>query len=115
IQVSYLILTDNNSWDPNRIAPLDPIGDLASEFEKLAVWKRRKGLTARVVTVTQIVNGLYGDFTTGARDLPEVLRNFLKFARRNWGAQWLLLGGDFNIIPVRYAAGEIRGEILPQP
>jgi hypothetical protein len=47
IQVSYLILTDNNSWDPNRIAPLDAIGDLVSEFEKLAVWKRRKGLTAR--------------------------------------------------------------------
>lgn len=114
VQATCLIITDNNTWDAKRITPVDPVGDLVTEFEKLAAWKRLKGLTARVVTITQIVNGRYGDFVTGARDLPEVIRNFLKFARRNWGTEWLLLGGDANIVPVRYAAGEIRGDISPQ-
>jgi hypothetical protein len=33
--------------------------------------------------LANIVSGPYGDFTTGARDLQEVLRNFLMWAYAN--------------------------------
>jgi hypothetical protein len=118
--VDYLIITDNNRWDYRRreggqpFVPLGPIeggGDLISVFNHLADWKRRRGLNARVVTVSDIVNGTYGDFTTNARDLQEVVRNFLKWAHMRWGISWLLLGGDIEIIPIRIVAGAAEGYI----
>ncbi|NCD72509.1 C25 family cysteine peptidase [Mucilaginibacter agri] len=113
-QYDYLIITDNNVWDSDKITSKRMVGDNKTVFEKLAAWKRQKGLSATVVAVTDIVNGLYGDFKTGAVDLQEVLRNFLKFAHASWGVTWCLLGGDVEIIPVRQVAGEIRGDVNEQ-
>src|SRR5262249_43194020 len=79
----YLIITDNFHWSPD-FPRGSSAGNLADEFRRLAEWKSEKGLKASVVTITNIVNGKYGDFTTGARDLPETIRNFLKFAHRKW-------------------------------
>ncbi|WP_455202246.1 C25 family cysteine peptidase, partial [Kaarinaea lacus] len=110
-QVDYLIITDDRRWDANTITPLGDAGDLTETFQKLADWKATRGLKSKVVTITQIVNGIYGNFTSGARDLQEVIRNFLKWAHNNWGVSWLLLGGDINIVPVRQVAGALRGHI----
>lgn len=110
----YIVITDNNRWDSDRIEPTGSAGDMVASFQKLVQWKRDKGLRAAVITVSNIVNGSYGDFKTGARDLQEVIRNFLKYARSNWGVTWVLLGGDIEIIPVRKAAGEIRGDVNEQ-
>jgi hypothetical protein len=108
----YLVITDNNQWDETTIEPMAALaGDLVAQFQRLANWKARRGLKSRVVTVTDIVNGRYGSFRAGARDLQEVLRNFLKWAHQNWGVAWLLLGGDINVIPVRRAAGAAEGGI----
>jgi hypothetical protein len=113
-QYDYLVITDNYLWNSERIEPGAYVGDMVAQFEKLAAWKRQKGLKAKVVTITDIVNGLYGNFKTGAVDLQEVIRNFLKFAHSNWGVAWCLLGGDVEIVPVRQAAGECRGDIAEQ-
>ncbi|PSL24154.1 C25 family cysteine peptidase [Chitinophaga ginsengisoli] len=110
----YIVITDNNRWDSNRIEPTGPAGDMVASFQKLVEWKREKGLRAAVITISNIVNGTYGNFKTGARDLQEVIRNFLKHARSNWGVTWVLLGGDIEIIPVRKTAGEIRGDVTEQ-
>ncbi len=107
----YLIITDNQEWNATTIVPSGSVGDIVAAFTRLANWKNRRGLRTRVITVTDIVNGLYGDFKTGARDLQEVLRNFLKWAHANLGVSWVLLGGDVNIIPVRWVAGDLRGYI----
>lgn len=107
----YLIITDNVGWSPNPIQPSGPLaGDLVAEFERLAAWKRQKGLTARVVTVTDIVNGRYGTFNGSCRrDLQEVLREFVKWAHATWGTAWLLLGGDLTIVPARSVVGFVGG------
>jgi hypothetical protein len=107
----YLVITDNQQWDAATIAPSGAVGDLVTAFTRLANWKKRRGLRTRVVTITDIVNGMYGDFKTGARDLQEVLRNFLKWAHTNLSVSWVLLGGDVNIIPTRWVAGDMRGYI----
>ncbi len=57
-------------------------------FEPLIRWKNEKGITARAVSTEWI----YRNFT-GA-DPQEKIRSFLKFASREWGTRWALLGGD---------------------
>jgi hypothetical protein len=110
-QVDYLIVTDDQRWDADSMTPLGNAGELSATFQQLADWKATRGLKSKVVTITQIVNGRYGNFTSGVRDLQEVIRNFLKWAHSNWGVSWLLLGGDVNIVPVRRVAGANRGHI----
>lgn len=118
--VPYVIITDNFEWpdaidrgdgttrSPNlseRGAALS--GDLIAEFERLAEAKTARGIRTRVVTISAIVGGQFGDFTEGgfARDLQEVLRNFVKYAHGNWDTLYLLLGGDTNVLPMRRLVG----------
>ena len=105
--VDYLIITDNHIWDESKIQPKGMAGDLVFAFQKLIEWKTKRGVKARLVTVSDIVYGIYGNFKTDSRDLQEVLRKFIKWAYKNWGISWLLLGGDVEIIPVRKIAGPV--------
>jgi hypothetical protein len=34
-------------------------------------------------------------------DEPDVIRNFIRYATENWGATWVLLGGDTDLVPCR--------------
>ena len=122
--IPCVIITDNFAWPESMpregAGPIDPTrsptlnergvalsGDLVAELERLARWKTARGTRARVVTVSEIVGQTaYGDFTAGgfARDLQEVLRNFVKFAHAEWGTEYLLLGGDVNVVPMRKLA-----------
>ena len=77
------------------------MGDMVAQFERLVAWKIQKGLTARVITITDIMNNVYGDFKSDAMDLQEVIRNFLKFAHSDWGICWCLLGGDVETVIIR--------------
>ncbi|HST49454.1 C25 family cysteine peptidase [Jatrophihabitans sp.] len=107
----YLIVTDDCSWDATTFAAGAPVPGLVAAFERLAAAKRARGVSARVVTITDIVAGRYGDVRTGSRDLQEAIRKFLKIARRRWGTSWLLLGGDTSVVPVRSVAGSFEGHV----
>ncbi len=118
--VPYLIVTDNYQW-PESIKQADGTfrppnisergaalsGNLVTEFERLAEWKTSRGVRTMVVTISDIVDKKYGDFTEGgfARDLQEVLRNFFKYAGKQWETLYVLLGGDANVAPVRKLTG----------
>ena len=69
---------------------------LKSAFSPLLEWKIKKGIKATIVSVDSILNAYPG------RDDPEKIRNFLIEAYLN-GAIWVLLGGDEDVVPVRYA------------
>jgi hypothetical protein len=64
------------------------VDSFASSFQKLADWKTKKGIPAKVVTLDYI----YGDYT-GA-DNAESIRNFIIDANSSWGTIWVLLGGQ---------------------
>lgn len=107
----YLVITDDRTWNA---ATMEPVGDrpgLIEAFEELAQLKRARGITARVVTVSEILAGAYGDFRHGSRDLQEVVRKFLKAYRDRWGVRWLVLGGDLETVPARTVTGGCRGTI----
>lgn len=109
--VDYLIITDEQRWNADTITPTGTSEGMIAEFERLADWKRRRGLRARVVTVTDIVAGRYGNHRSGARDLQEVIRRFIRWSHQHWGVAWVLLGGDIAIIPMRRVPGASEGHI----
>jgi hypothetical protein len=109
----YLIITDDRTWDADRMQPIGERPGLVEAFEQLAALKRARGISARVVTVGEIIDGQYGDFRGGSRDVQEVIRKFLKANRHRWGVRWLLLGGDVETVPSRTVAGGCRGTIDP--
>ncbi|RKY83368.1 hypothetical protein DRQ09_10165, partial [candidate division KSB1 bacterium] len=81
-RILYIIITDS---------------ELSSIFQKLANWKTRKGIKAKIFTTDWIGSNFDGT------DLQEKVRNFIKFAYIELGTEWVLLGGDTNIIPDRKA------------
>ncbi|KAM0323869.1 hypothetical protein ACHAQA_008450 [Verticillium albo-atrum] len=113
LRSDYLIITDDVTWDSATITPGVPCPGLIAAFQRLADAKRARGVSARVVSITDIVSGRWGDVRTGSRDLQEVIRRFLKRVRTRWGVNWLLLGGDISIVPVRQVNGAVEGFVGP--
>ena len=83
---------------------------LKSSFQPLANWKIQRGLNAKIVTVESIMNnskyncdGIFGDGYGSPKfnDTQAHIRNFIKDAYLNWGTEYVLLGGDDEIIPAR--------------
>ena len=82
---------------------------LKSSFQPLVDWKIQKGLNAMIVLMEDIMNdpdyhydGLFGDGCgTQFNDTQAHVRNFIKDAYLNWGTEYVLLGGDDEIIPSR--------------
>ena len=106
-----LIITDEHMW-PGTLShapteqdaqPLANGTGIIEQFERLAKWKTSRGMRTRVVTVMDIVKRKYGDFTDkgGARDVQEVIRNFVKWAYDEWEIDYLLIGGSDRIVPMR--------------
>ena len=52
------------------------------------------------------VEAIDADFP--GRDRPERIRNFIRYAYDNWLTTYVLLGGDDDVVPCRYARGERR-------
>jgi hypothetical protein len=71
-------------------------GELKNSFFPLIEWKTQKGLRAKIVTTDSLMNSCSG------RDLQEKIRNFLIQSYPD-GLLWILLGGDGDIVPFRYA------------
>jgi Peptidase family C25 len=122
-ETPHLIITDNFKW-PDKVEKSDgttrpPLlperfdgaqGDLVAEFQRLADWRTAQGMRSKVVSISDIVDGKWGDFTQGgfARDLQEVIRNFLKFAQETWDTRYVVLGGDVEVVPMRFLTGSGR-------
>ncbi|UCG50893.1 MAG: hypothetical protein JSW58_11920, partial [Candidatus Latescibacterota bacterium] len=71
---------------------------LASEFQRLADWKTEKG----VPTVVRTIEFIEANTRNGV-DLQETMRFFIQDAYAKWGVTYVLLGGDTDVIPARYA------------
>lgn len=75
---------------------------LVSSFEPLLKWKRMKGLYSRIITMEDIESDYEGD------GIQLKLKNCLYKLYRNNGLQYVLLGGDDTIVPVRGCYGEVE-------
>lgn len=67
--------------------------ELEESFEPLIEWRTSEGIPTICKTVSWI------DENYSGADLAEKIRNFLKDAYQYWGINWVLLGGDPELIP----------------
>ena len=67
-------------------------------FQDLADWKTQKGVPAAIRTVSWIESNY-----PGGCDTAERIRMFIQDAYSTWGTTYVLLGGDTNVVPTRYA------------
>ncbi len=81
--VDYIIITSDS---------------LKNAYQRLADWKTAKG----VPTVVKTVEWIEANYKNGV-DIQETIRNFIRDAYQKWGVTWVLLGGDTDVIPARYA------------
>jgi len=83
---------------------------LSAEYQRLADWKTEKG----VATVVRTVEWIEAHTRNGV-DLPETMRFFIQDAYAKWGITYVLLGGDTDILPPRYAMSRfyLGGTELP--
>lgn len=80
--------------------------NLAPAFKRLIGWKRMKGLDAGVVTIEQIKADPYitGDLNSNIFDDAGKIRQYLTAAYVK-GTKYVLFGGDYSILPIRYGLG----------
>ncbi len=88
--VAYLIVTTDT---------------LVSAFQPLADWKTASGVPAAVRTLSFI-----REQYPAAVDDPERIRLFIRDAYTRWGTRWVLIGGDTEILPPRYAHMTFLGD-----
>ncbi|MFH1918930.1 MAG: C25 family cysteine peptidase, partial [Planctomycetota bacterium] len=71
---------------------------LEASFQPLVNQKIARGLTATTVS-TETIYANYSGTETG--DNADRIRHFIADAYANWGTQWVLLGGDAEVLPQR--------------
>lgn len=91
--VHYVIITNNSDVNGNAL------GDFTGKFQELADWKTQSGTFSKVVTVDDIRVNYQGV------DVAEQIREFIKDAHKLWGTEYVLLGGNASVVPVRWIPG----------
>jgi len=82
---------------------------MKQSFQALADHKTRKGVPAVVRTVEWIKQN-----ARNGADLAETIRNFISDAYAKWGVEYVLLGGDTDVIPERLGyTTYYTGEFIP--
>lgn len=75
---------------------------LVPSFEPLLKWKRIKGLHSKIVTMEDIEAGYEG------ADIQVKLKKCLRDLKNKNDLQYVLLGGDDAVVPVRGCYGEVK-------
>lgn len=83
--------------------------NLVQAFSPLLTAKAASGIAPKVETVESIAASFAG------RDLPEQIRNYIRYAYTNWGVTYVLLGGDVSTVPCRYAYVGMGSLVPGQP
>ena len=77
---------------------------LIHEFNAYATWRTNKrGIRTKVYNVATVLNAYSG------YDDAEKVRNFIIDAYNDWEIEYVLLGGDVNIVPHRLFRSEVYG------
>lgn len=85
-------------------------------FQALRDAKIAGGMTATIVTIEWTYTNYDGTRPDGGSDNQTRIRNFLIDAYQTWGTEYVLLGGNANIIPARmFLVDSLVGDIYEMP
>ena len=82
--------------------------DLKDDFNRLVAWKREKGLNAGVVCKEEIYSNTYcsvGDTVSSINDDAGKIRQYLQYAYASGVTKYVLFGGNYQVLPIRYGTG----------
>lgn len=97
--IDYVLITADNLTQS--------LPDYNYSFQDLIDFRENQGLTCTIQTVESIKDEYEGI------DTQEKIRNFIKYAYTHWNTKWVLLGGDVEIVPIRFLKdvdGQEKGE-----
>jgi hypothetical protein len=105
-QSGQIVVEDKGGFNPSRTPSLSGSAvsyliitneAMAPEFQRLADYKTSLGIPAVVATREYIA----ANFRNGT-DIQETVRMFIRDAYQKWGTEYVLLGGDSDVLPARY-------------
>ena len=81
--------------------------NLKDAFTRLIAWKREKGLNAGVICKEEILGNplIVGDTVSSINDDAGKIRQYLQYAYASGVTKYVLFGGDYSILPIRYGTG----------
>jgi hypothetical protein len=82
--------------------------NLKDAFTRLIAWKREKGLSAGVVCKEEILDNTFcsvGDTVSSICDDAGKIRQYLQYAYASGVTKYVLFGGNYSILPIRYGTG----------
>lgn len=85
--------------------------EFKDELNSLVTHKTNLGYSVKMVTLTEIYNGVY--FPTQGRDNPEQIKYFIKNAIENWNTQYVLFVGGSDLFPTRKTHVFLDGDYQP--
>jgi len=92
--VNNIFKNDNSYYElliitPNKFVPI---------LKNLEMHKEKVGISTKLVTLKEVYKQMFWQ----GRDEAEKIKYFIKSAIENWGISYVLLVGDFRIMPIRY-------------
>ncbi len=81
------------------------------ELRPLVCHKNNVGMSTRLVTLCEVYDQMYWQ----GRDKAEKIKYYIKTAMEEWGMQYVLLVGDFRLLPVRYCYNADVGSGYEEP
>ena len=84
--------------------------ELEDAFLRLEGWMKQKGYDAGILPVEDILSceAIVGDTVSGLYDDAGKVRQYLQYAYKYGGTEYVLFGGDSSVLPIRY--GESNGD-----
>ena len=83
----------------------------ASALQPLVTHKNKMGISTQLVTLNQ----LYTQMGQQGRDSAEKIKYYIKYAMETWGVQYVMLVGDFRLMPIRYCYNADNNSGYPEP
>ncbi len=79
---------------------------LKDSFTRLVSWIKEKGMTAGVIPVEDILNdaAIIGDTVSNLNDNAGKVRQYLQYAYKYGNTKYVLFGGNYSILPIRYGS-----------
>ncbi len=101
-------LQNNDSSNDDYKYVIITSNELEEYFNNFVVYKNNF-ISTRTINLSYINSNFYG------RDLQEKIRESIRYAYQNWNTEYVLLGGDVDIIPYRGLFGKAidhKGDLL---
>jgi len=95
--VSSIQIENELTTEPHDLLIITP-QEFTESLQELVDHKNRFGMKTKLVTLSEVYDNMFWH----GRDNAEKIKYFIKESIENWGVEYVLLVGDFRLMPIRY-------------